>query len=82
MKVQKHIVDDKPLVSGLVDYKLTTAQILTQLGSGGKIKHKKRGFLVWLSGSKLTSDKIDWVAALPSFIFNPDVEWDYDYEIN
>jgi len=59
----------------IIDTNLTTAQILVILGKGGKIKHKKMGHKVWLSGDRLTSDTITWVESLPQFIFNSDVKW-------
>lgn len=77
MTVQKHIVGSEPLVSGLItNEKLTVADILVILGNGGKIRNRKLGYLVWLNGSKLTSDTMKFIESIPSFIFNGDISWE------
>jgi len=69
-------VKDNNLVSALIlPSELTTAQALVILGNGGKIKHKKLGYKVWLNGSRLYSDHFKFIEALPQFIFNADIKW-------
>ena len=47
------------------------------LSCGGRITHKKSGFIVWANdkSGKLDSDNRLWVSSLPSIIFNNDIEF-------
>jgi len=59
----------------LINAPLSTKEILCVLGRGGTIRHIKNGWKVWLDGSKLNSDKLPVVGALPGLIFNEDIKW-------
>ena len=78
----KGLVDDKPLVSGLIDFdeQLTVKEIMQALIVGKKVKLKKApsGCNFWLENNQIVSDTIGYTKGLPMSWFNPDIHFVVD----
>ena len=76
------MIDDKPLVSGLVfqEVGLTAEQVMRSLLEGEKIKLIKapKGVNFYLKDGQLQSSKISYLRGLPSAWFNPDIKFEID----